>query len=109
MGRKSRFSHDQIQDAFKQVEGGSTVVEVCRVLGIAPKTYYRWRTAFGGPEVSEAKHLKQLEEENRRLRRIVADQALNLQMLNDMLGRAPDPGAWQRDRNGRTPAMAQAS
>jgi len=54
--------------------------------GIAETTYYRWRTKYGGMEVNEARRLKQVEEENRRLKRIVADQALNLQVLKDLLG-----------------------
>ena len=64
----------------------ATIREVCRRHGIAETTYYRWGTKYGGMDVNEARRLKQVEEENRRLKRIVADQALNLQILKDLLG-----------------------
>lgn len=59
---------------------------MCRRYGISANTFYRWRRKYGGMGVSEARRLKQLEDENRRLERIVADQALNLQVLKDLLG-----------------------
>ena len=59
---------------------------MCRRYGISANTFYRWRRKYGGMGVSEARRLKQLEDENRRLKRIVADQALNLQVLKDLLG-----------------------
>ena len=68
------------------MDAGATVREVSRRHGIAETTYYRWRAKYGDMDVNEARRLKQVEEENRRLKRIVADQALNLQILKDLLG-----------------------
>ena len=65
---------------------GPQTSELCRRYGISANTFYRWRKKYGGMDVSEARRLKQLEEENARLKRIVADQALNLQVLKDLLG-----------------------
>lgn len=86
--RKSRFSDEQIVAILHEGAAGAGVRELCRRHGIAEKTYYRWKTQFGGLQVNEAKKLKALEEENRRLKRIVADQALNLQVLKDVVGTA---------------------
>ena len=85
--RKSRFTEAQIIAILQEATAGATVGEVCRRHGIAAKTYYRWKQYYGGMQVAEAKRLKALEEENRRLKRIVADQALDLAMLKDVVGR----------------------
>ena len=85
--RKARFTEAQIIGILQEVVAGGTVGEVCRRHGIAPKTYYRWKQHYGGLQVAEAKRLKALEDENRRLKRIVADQALDLAMLKDVVGR----------------------
>ena len=77
---------EQIIGILREVEAGATIREVCRRHGIAETTYYRWRTKYGDMDVNEARRLKQVEEENLRLKRIVADQALNLQILKDLLG-----------------------
>ena len=82
--RKRRFREEQI--ILQEVDAGATVREVSRRHGIAETTYYRWRAKYGDMDVNEARRLKQVEEENRRLKRIVADQALNLQILKDLLG-----------------------
>jgi putative transposase len=84
--RKSRFTEEQKVAAVKEAEAGANVRELCRRLGVSRETLYAWKRKYGGMEVSDAKRLKQLEDENRQLKRIVADQALNLQALKDVLG-----------------------
>lgn len=84
--RKSRFTEEQKVAAIKEAEAGANVRELCRRLGVSRETLYAWKRKYGGMEVSDAKRLKQLEDENRQLKRIVADQALNLQALKDVLG-----------------------
>jgi putative transposase len=84
--RKRRFREEQIIGILQEVDAGGGIGDVCRRHGIAETTYYRWRKKYGDMGVDEARRLKQVEEENRRLKRIVADQALNLQILKDLLG-----------------------
>ena len=84
--RQSRFREEQIIGILQEVDAGATVRDVARRHGIAETTYYRWRAKYGDMNVNEARRLKQVEEENRRLKRIVADQALNFQILKDLLG-----------------------
>jgi putative transposase len=83
--RKSRYSDQQIALALQQVEHGATVGEVCRKLGVSEQTFYRWKKKFGGMAPSEIKKLKQLEDENRRLKQLVADLTLDKQMLHEVL------------------------
>ncbi len=85
--RKSRLSEQQIAFILRQAEEGTTVEEVCRKAGISVQTYYRWRSKYGGLMPSEMKRLKQLEEENGRLRKLVADLSLDKEMLQDVLKR----------------------
>jgi putative transposase len=85
--RKSRFTEEQIIAILREVDAGAEAREVCRRHGIAEMTFYRWRRKYGDMEVTEAKRLRQLEDENARLKRLVADQALNLQVLKDLLGK----------------------
>jgi putative transposase len=85
--KRSRFSEQQIAFILRQAEEGKTVEEVCRKAGISVATYYNWRTKYGGLMPSEMKRLKQLEEENQRLKRVVADLALDKEMLQDVIRR----------------------
>ena len=79
--RKSRFTEEQIIAALKEHEAGAKVRDLCRKLGVSEQTFYRWRNKYGGMEVSDARKLKALGEENRRLKHIVADLTLDNQML----------------------------
>ncbi len=83
--KSSRFTEEQIIGVLKEGEAGMTVKEICRKHGICDQTYYRWRSKFGGLDVSEARRLRQLEDENRRLKQMAADQALDLQALRTVL------------------------
>lgn len=84
--KKSRFTEEQIVSALQEAEAGANTKELCRRLGISRETLYNWKRKYGGLSVPDAKRLKQLEDENRQLKRIVADQALNVQVLKDLLG-----------------------
>ena len=79
--KKSKFTEGQIAYALKQAELGTPVAEVCRKMGISDATFYKWRTKYGGLSPSELRRLKQLEEENAKLKRLVADLSLNKTML----------------------------
>ena len=85
--RRTRFSEEQIIEILKGGEGGRKVADLCREHGISPDTYYRWKRKYGGMSVPDAKRLKQLEDENRRLKKLVADLALDKEALKDALGR----------------------
>jgi len=85
--RKSRYSEEQIIRVLRQVESGQKVKDVVREHGISEQTYYRWKSKYGGMTVSDAKRLKQLETENRRLKKLVADLSLDKQMLQEVLDR----------------------
>jgi len=85
--RKSKYTEEQIVAALKQADAGMKVEDVCRKLGITQTTFYRWKAKFSGMVVSEAKRLKQLEEENRRLKEMVADQALDIRMLKAVVAK----------------------
>ena len=85
--RKSRFSEQQIAFLLKQVDDGICVEEVCRKAGVSQQTYYRWRKKYGALMPSEVKRLKLLEEENNRLKRMVADLSLDKAMLQEVLAK----------------------
>lgn len=83
--KKSRFSEEQIAFALRQAESGVPIVEVCREMGVWERTFYRWKTQLAGMGVAEVRRLKQPEEENRKLKQLVADLSLDRQILQDAL------------------------
>jgi putative transposase len=83
--RKSRFTESQIVKVLNEVEGGRTVPDVCREYGVAEATYYNWKAKYGGMAVSDIKRLKELEEENRRLKQMFADLSLKHEALKDIV------------------------
>lgn len=85
--KKSRFSTEQIVAILQEHAAGATPVDLQRRHGISRQTFYHWKRRYGDLQVSDARRLKALDEENRRLKRLVADQALNLQILKDVLGK----------------------
>ena len=85
--KRSKFSEQQIAFILRQAEEGVAVEEVCRKAGVSVQTYYRWRKKYGGLMPSEMKRLKQLEEENQRLKKLVADLSLDKAMLQDVVAR----------------------
>ena len=85
--RKSRFTDAQIIAVLHEWDAGAKVVDLVRKHGVTEQTLYRWKKKYGGLQASEAKRLKALEEENRQLKRLVAEQALNLQVVKDLLGK----------------------
>jgi putative transposase len=85
--KRARFSEEQIIGVLKEAEAGAKVSELCRRNGISDATFYTWRSKYGGLEISEMRRLRQLEEENRRLKSIVADQALDIRALKDVLSK----------------------
>jgi putative transposase len=84
---KKRFTEEQIITILKEVDSGITLKEVCRKHGISSGSYYKWKAKFGGMEVSEAQRLRALEAENAKLKRLVADQALDIVGLKDILSK----------------------
>jgi putative transposase len=82
--RSSRFKEEQIIAILREHEAGVSTKEVCRKHGISDATFYKWKAKYGGLDVSEARRLKALEDENRRLKRLLADAMLDNQMLKDL-------------------------
>ncbi len=85
--RKARFTEEQISFAIKQAESGTPVGEVCRKIGVSEQTFYRWKRKYVGMGVAELRRIRQLEEENRKLKRIVADLSLDKHMLQEVLSK----------------------
>ena len=85
--RQSRHTEEQIIGVLKQAEAGMKTAEICRQHGISSATFYKWKGKYGGMEVSEARRLRQLEDENRRLKQIVADLTLDNQALKTVLAK----------------------
>jgi putative transposase len=89
---RSKFSEGQVIGILKQVEGGRTVAEVCREAGISAATYFKWKSKFGGMEASDIRRMRELEEENRQLKRMYAELALDCRVLKDVIEKKP----WER-------------
>ena len=83
--RKTRFSDEKIVRLLQEHEAGRKTEDLCREYGISPATFYRWKSKFGGMDLAEVKRLKTIEEENRRLKQLVAEQALGIQALKAVL------------------------
>ena len=83
--RKARFTEHQIIAVLKSVEAGRTVKDVCREAGISEASYYKWKAKFGGTEASDIKKMKDLEDENRRLKQMFADLSLECRALKDVI------------------------
>jgi putative transposase len=83
--KRSRFSEEQITRAVRQSEAGAQVPEICRQLGVSEATFYRWKKQYGGLGVSELRELRQLRDENRKLKGLVADLTLDKQILRETL------------------------
>ena len=83
--KRKRFSEEQIAFALRQAESGTTIEEICRKMGISEPTFYRWKKVYAGMGVTEIRRRKQLEDENAKLKRVVADLTLDKAMLQDVL------------------------
>jgi len=83
--KKSQFTPEQITFALRQAESGTPVTEVCRKMGVSDQTFYRWKKKYLGMGIAELRRLRILEEENRKLKQLVADLSLDKQMLQDVL------------------------
>jgi putative transposase len=83
--KKTAFTEEQVAYALRQAEAGTPVVEVCRKLGVSEQTFYRWKRKFAGMGVTELRRLRQLEEENRKLKQLVADLTLDKHMLQEVI------------------------
>ena len=85
--RKSRFTEEQIIGALKEHAAGLSAAELCRKYGVSDATFYKWRSKFGGMEISDARKLRALEEENRKLKKLLAESMLDAATLKEMLGK----------------------
>jgi putative transposase len=83
--KKTRYTEEQIIGVLKQLEAGRKVVEVAREIGVSEATLYQWKAKYGGMDVNEARRLRELEEENRRLKHLVADLSLDKEMLKSVI------------------------
>jgi putative transposase len=85
--KRARHTEEQIIQVLQEAQAGAAVAEVCRRHGISQPTFYKWKQKFGGLQVSDAKRLRLLEEENRKLKKLVADQALDAMVLKELLAK----------------------
>ncbi len=85
--KKKRFTEEQIAFTLRQAEAGTPVEDICRKLGVSEATFYRWKKKFGGMGIAELRRLRQLEEENQKLKQLVADLSLDKKMLQDVLSK----------------------
>jgi putative transposase len=93
--KRSRFTEGQIIGVLKEHQAGLSAAELCRKHGISDATFYNWRSKYGGMEVSEAKRLKQLEDENAKLKRLLAESVMDVSTLREMLGKTSE--AWGKE------------
>jgi putative transposase len=84
---KKRFTEEQIAFALQQAEGGTPVTEVCRKMGVSEQSFYRWKRKYEGMGIAELRRLRQLEEENRKLKKLVADLSLDKHILQEVLAK----------------------
>ena len=91
--KKTRYTEEQIAFALKQAETGNRVEKVCRKMGISEATFYNWKKKFGGMGVTELRRLRQLEEENQCLKRLVADLSLDKEMLQEVIKKSSEAGS----------------
>ena len=91
--KKTRYTEEQIAFALKQAETGNRVEKVCRKMGISEATFYNWKKKFGGMGVTKLRRLRQLEEENQRLKRLVADLSLDKVMLQEVIKKSSEAGS----------------
>jgi putative transposase len=87
MMKRSRFSEEQIIGILKEHQAGATAADLCRRHGVSDATFYKWRSKYGGMEVSDAKKLKTLEAENAKLKKLLAEQMMDVSTLKEMLGK----------------------
>jgi putative transposase len=85
--KRSRFSEEQIIGILKEHQAGATAADLCRKHGVSDATFYKWRSKYGGMEVSDAKKLKALEAENAKLKKLLAEQMMDVSTLKEMLGK----------------------
>ena len=85
--RKSRFTPEQIVQALRQAESGTPVADICRKMGVTEATYYRWKKQFSGLDVSELRELRQVRDENKKLKQLVAELTLDEAVLREALGK----------------------
>ena len=83
--KKPRYTEQQVAQALRQAEQGTTAAEICRKLGVSEATFYAWKKRYAGMGVAELRRVRQLEDENRRLKQVVADLTLDKQMLQEVL------------------------
>jgi putative transposase len=88
--KKSKYSAEEVTFALRQAESGTPVPEICRELGISEQTFYRWKKKYVGMGIAEVRRLRILEEENQKLKQLVADLSLDKQMLQDVLRKSPE-------------------
>ena len=87
--KKSRYSEEQIAYAIRQAESGTPAAEICRKMGVSEATFYSWKKKYAGMGISEVRKLRLLEEENRKLKQLVADLSLDKHMLQEILAKKP--------------------
>lgn len=94
--KKSRYTETQIIKILKEVEGGRLIKEVCREYGVSDATYYNWKSKYGGMDASDIKRLRELEDENRRLKQMFADISLEHKILKDLVEKSSEASGQAR-------------